>query len=81
MPDAPRRDQTLQWQTYPTAATTMQQNSRAFPIHDLAVGEGRIGVSRLPGRNGNLAGDIEAIRDWGAAAVVSMTTEREMADV
>ncbi len=58
-----------------------QFSSRAYPIHSLSIGDGRLGVSQLPGRYGNLAGDLRAIKDWGTAVVVSMTTEREMADV
>ena len=57
-----------------------QQRSQSFLISSLNVGNGRLGVSRLPGCYGNLAGDVRAIRDWGAAIVVSMTTERELAD-
>lgn len=42
-------------------------------------GGGRLGISRLPGRSGDLAGDVGAIRDWNAAAIVSMTEADEMA--
>ena len=58
-----------------------EHRSRAYPIHSLRVGDGRLGVSQLPGRYGDLSGDIRAIKDWGAVVVVSMTTEREMAEV
>lgn len=40
---------------------------------------GRIGLSRLPGRDGPLEEALAAIRDWGATLVVSMTEMEEMA--
>ncbi|MGL5446174.1 MAG: dual specificity protein phosphatase family protein [Rhabdaerophilum sp.] len=49
-----------------------------FTIATLDLGKARIGISRLPGRSGDLAGDIATIRDWGTAAVVSMTGFSEM---
>jgi len=51
-----------------------------FKIYDLAVGAGRDGISQMPGRNGNLAGDIRTITDWSAELVVSMTTLQELRD-
>lgn len=51
-----------------------------FTIATLDLGRAaRIGIVRLPGRSGDLVGDIAAIRDWGAKAVVSMTELSEMA--
>lgn len=50
-----------------------------FTIATLDLGQARIGISRLPGRSGDLIGDISAIRDWGATVVVSMTGFPEMA--
>ena len=58
-----------------------RQGSRSNLIHSLKVGNGRLGIAKLPGRYGDLSGDIRTIKDWGAGVVVSMTTEREMADV
>jgi len=40
---------------------------------------GRIGICPLPGRGGDLAGDLEAIARWQPALVVSMTEATEMA--
>lgn len=52
-----------------------------FRISDLTFGNGaRLGLCRLPGRSGDLAGDIEAIRLWSPAIVVSMTETAEMAE-
>lgn len=39
---------------------------------------GRIGISCIPGRDGEYAADLEAIADWGANVVVSMTDTIEM---
>lgn len=40
--------------------------------------EARIGICRLPGRYGDLAGDVAQIVEWRAALVVSMTEADEM---
>ncbi|MGL5362350.1 MAG: tyrosine-protein phosphatase [Bosea sp. (in: a-proteobacteria)] len=51
-----------------------------FTIATLALPSGaRIGICRLPGRSGDLAGDVAQIAEWGAALVVSMTEADEMA--
>ena len=51
-----------------------------FAIHALVLESGgMIGISRLPGRTGDLAGDVAIIRTWPADVVVSMTGEDEMA--
>lgn len=50
-----------------------------FTIATLTLANGaRIGISRLPGRSGDLAGDVARIAEWGAAFVVSMTEADEM---
>ena len=50
-----------------------------FAIADLPCATGRIGIARLPGRAGDLPGDIAAIAGWGAQLVLSMTGADEMA--
>jgi protein-tyrosine phosphatase len=51
-----------------------------FRIATLAApGGGRLGLCRLPGRSGELTGDVSAIAAWGAGTVVSMTPADEMA--
>jgi hypothetical protein len=51
-----------------------------FAIHEVNLsGGGRIGISRMPGRSGDLAGDVALMGDWGADLVLSMTTGDEMA--
>lgn len=49
-----------------------------FPIYTLKAGAGRIGISPLPGRRGDLAADIAKLQALDAAMVVSMTTLPEM---
>ena len=50
-----------------------------FLIYTLTLKDGgRIGISRLPGRSGQLAGDVAKIATWNAACVVSLTQEDEM---
>jgi len=52
--------------------------SKPFQIVTIPLG-GRIGICPLPGRGGDLAGDLEAIAAWRPALVVSMTEATEMA--
>lgn len=50
-----------------------------FMIATVALSNGaRIGISRIPGRRGDYDGDLQAIADWRAASVVSMTDDSEM---
>jgi hypothetical protein len=50
-----------------------------FAIHAVAITSGGlIGIARLPGRSGDLAGDVATIAAWGADIVVSMTEGAEM---
>lgn len=52
----------------------------AFAIVTLDLDKGaRIGVAPLPGRRGDLPGDVDAILRWGPALVLSMTEPAEMA--
>jgi len=51
----------------------------ALPIATLDLESGgRIGVCPLPGRDGDLDADLETVRRWGPAIVVSMTERDEM---
>lgn len=53
--------------------------SAGFTIHDLAVGGGRLGLCRLPGRGASYDVDFSRILDWQPDLVLSMTTLPEMA--
>jgi protein-tyrosine phosphatase len=51
-----------------------------FGIHEVRLAnDARIGISRMPGRSGDLAGDVALIAAWPATIVVSMTEADEMA--
>ena len=52
-----------------------------FRISEIAAGSGaRLGICRLPGRSGDLAGDLAVIALWSPALVVSMTETAEMVE-
>ena len=51
-----------------------------FKIDEITLaGGGRIGICRLPGRSGDLAGDVAIIAAYRPDVVVSMTEAEEMA--
>jgi hypothetical protein len=50
-----------------------------FVIHALPLSGGILAIAPLPGRGGQYDQDLEHIRDWKPALVISMTTEAEMA--
>lgn len=49
-----------------------------FVIYALPVSEGILALSPLPGRNGDYKADLQHLRDWQPAIVISMTTLAEM---
>ncbi len=49
-----------------------------FVMHALPVSEGILAIAPLPGRGGQYRQDLEHIRDWKPALVISMTTGEEM---
>lgn len=51
---------------------------KAFSIHTLALGAGRLGICRMPGRYGDYPGDLAAIVAWAPALVLSMATSPEL---
>ena len=50
-----------------------------FAIFDLQLGQGRLGLSPLPGRGGRYQADLTTILKWGADLVLTMTTMEELA--
>jgi len=48
-----------------------------FAIYSVATAGGDLAVSPMPGRRGDLAGDVERIAEWSADMVISMTTDAE----
>jgi hypothetical protein len=52
---------------------------QAFGIAEIeARGGGRIGLCRMPGRSGDLAGDVATIASWTPWVVVSLTESAEL---
>lgn len=50
----------------------------ALTINELPLRRGLIGICPMPGRDGRYAADLAAIRDWGPALVLTMTTAEEL---
>jgi protein-tyrosine phosphatase len=50
----------------------------AFVIHALPVAGGILAIAPIPGRAGRYAEDLQHIRDWKPAMVISMTTQEEL---
>lgn len=49
-----------------------------FALHALPVAGGALALSPMPGRGGYLVEDMELLRDWRPALVVTLTTLPEM---
>jgi len=58
---------------------TMRMGVADIEIFPVNVSNGTLGISQMPGRNGRLADDLSAIKDWRPALVISMTTGAELA--
>ena len=52
-----------------------------FGIYELCAGQGRLALCPAPGAGGAYAEDLEAIRAWKPALVLSMTESQELADL
>ncbi|MGB7318698.1 MAG: protein-tyrosine phosphatase family protein [Planktotalea sp.] len=50
-------------------------------IHALGVGGGSLAISQLPGLKGDYKADLDFIRDWKPALVITTTTRGELVDV
>ncbi|MEI2807482.1 protein phosphatase [Albidovulum sp.] len=50
-----------------------------FGVAELAVGGGWIGLSPMPGRAGDYAGDLAAVLSWAPGMVLTMATAAELA--
>jgi hypothetical protein len=44
-----------------------------FKVFEVAIGPGLLGMSRLPGLEGNFLTDIEVILDWNPTTIISLT--------
>lgn len=68
----------------PTTGKLIETGPKVEDVRQLRIADvvcmtgGRIGICRLPGRYGKFATDINEIKRWAPAAVVTMTTQKEM---
>jgi len=51
---------------------------RGFEVAVVGHGAGELGLSPLPGRDGDYAGDLDALLHWGPELVLTMTTAAEL---
>ncbi len=49
-----------------------------FEIYPVAVGQGQIALSPLPGRYGDIQSDLAKVAGWGASLVLTMVTQAEL---
>lgn len=49
-----------------------------FKVFEVAIGPGLLGMSPLPGLEGNFLTDIEVILDWKPTTIISLTEKKEM---
>ena len=49
-----------------------------FKVFEVAIGPGLLGMSPLPGLEGNFLTDIEVILDWKPTTILSLTEKKEM---
>ena len=52
-----------------------------FKVFEIPLGSALLGISRLPGLEGNFLGDIEKIFNWKPATIISLTEKKEMEDL
>ena len=50
-----------------------------YHISEVSLGNGWLGISHFPGRNGAYQADLNAILAWGAGLVLTMNTKGELA--
>ncbi len=51
---------------------------QGIEIFGVTATPGMLGISAIPGLNGNADQDVRIIRDWGATVVLTMTEMREL---
>ena len=52
-----------------------------FEVFEISLGPALLGISCLPGLQGNFLADIEKIFNWKPATIVSLTEKKEMEDL
>ena len=53
----------------------------SFEVFEISVGPALLGISRLPGLQGNFLADIKKIFNWKPAAIISLTEQKEIEDL
>ena len=53
----------------------------SFEVFEISVGPALLGISRLPGLQGNFLADIEKIFNWKPAGIISLTQQKEIEDL
>ncbi len=53
----------------------------SFEVFEISLGPALLGISCLPGIEGNVSADIEKIFNWKPAIIVSLTEKKEMEDL
>ena len=53
----------------------------SFEVFEIPLGPALLGISCLPGLQGNFSADIEKIFNWNPAIIVSLTEKKEMEDL
>ena len=53
----------------------------SFEVFEIPLGPALLGISSLPGLQGNFSADIEKIFNWNPAIIVSLTEKKEMEDL
>ena len=53
----------------------------SFEVFEISLGPALLGISCLPGLQGNFSADIEKIFNWNPAIIVSLTEKKEMEDL
>ena len=49
-----------------------------FEVTEISIGPALLGLSPLPGLNGDFPADIEEILNWKPSAIISLTEKKEM---
>ena len=53
----------------------------SFEVFEISLGPALLGISCLPGLQGNVSADIEKIFNWKPAIILSLTEKKEMEDL
>ncbi|MFP7675308.1 protein phosphatase [Marivita sp. S0852] len=60
------------------ASIDLRRKGSDMIVYALSVDQGILGISSLPGVNGDYAGDVRHLAEWKPAIVVSLVTEVEL---